>query len=145
MSGEFGQLNGASASIDAANPLPVAVISGGGGPSTVAVSSVAGTVATQANRSATGTPTTVAGNASSVTLLAANAARLGATIVNDSSAILYLLLKTGGTASSSVYTYQLPPAGTVPAVLELPFGYTGDVIGIWASATGNARVTEFTA
>lgn len=109
---------------------------------TVAVS---GTVATQSNRSATGTETNVASSASSVTLLASNANRLGAVIVNDSTQILYVLLQTGGTASATVYTFQMAPAGIVPSILEIPFGYTGAVIGIWAAANGSARVTEFTA
>jgi hypothetical protein len=30
------------------------------------------------------------------------------------------------------------------AYYEVPFGYTGRIDGIWASANGNARVTEMT-
>lgn len=126
MSGEFGRLNGASVGINADNPLPVT-----------------GTF-TVSGKSATGTPTAVTSNASSVTVLASNANRLGATIVNDSTSDLYLLLETGGTASTTVFTIHLPPRTTVEAYYEVPFGYTGDVIGIWSSAQGHARVTEFT-
>jgi hypothetical protein len=82
----------------------------------------------------------VAGATSSTSILAANAARLGATVYNDSTAILYLLLGSG-TASTSVYTVQMG-AGSY---YEVPFGYTGAIQGIWASATGNARIAEFTA
>lgn len=100
----------------------------------------------QANpvQAATATLATVAGSASSGTLQASNGARKGLVIVNDSTAILYV--KFGSAASSSSYTYFL--AGSVsgvPATLELPaMVYTGIVTGIWASATGNARITELT-
>lgn len=85
-----------------------------------------------------GTKANVSGSASSVTILAANVGRTGAAITNDSSAILYLDL-TGGTASATSYTVQLA-AG---AYYEIPFYYSGLITGIWASATGAARVTEF--
>ena len=90
---------------------------------------------------ATATLANVAGSASSVTLLAANASRLGAVIMNDSSASLYV--KFGSTASTTSFTYLVVAGGTV----ELPTNavYTGIITGIWASATGSARVTELTA
>lgn len=92
-----------------------------------------------ATPSTTGTLSSVASSASSVTLAAANAARLALVIVNDSTAILYVAF--AATASASSYTYQLQ-AGDI---LEMPApGYTGIVTGIWASATGNARVSEMT-
>lgn len=95
--------------------------------------------------SGTATLANVAGSASSVTLQASNASRKGLVIVNDSTAILYV--KEGSAASTTSYTYFLP--GSVsgnPYTLELPTSivYTGIVTGIWASATGNARVTEQT-
>lgn len=93
------------------------------------------------NVAATGVQTSVASLASSVSVLASNVARKGATVFNDSTAILYLLLVTGGTASTTAYTVQL----VAGAYYEVPFGYTGALIGIWAAANGNARVTEFTA
>lgn len=78
---------------------------------------------------------TVAGSASSVTVLAANTDRVRCVVVNDSSAILYL--KEGTTASTSSFTYKLSAGDTV--IID---DYTGKLDGIWASATGNARVTE---
>jgi hypothetical protein len=87
---------------------------------------------------ATATLSNVAGSASSVTLLALNAVRKGASIHNDSSAILYV--KFGTTASTSSFTVKM----VADAHYEVPFGYTGRIDGIWASATGNARVTEMT-
>lgn len=85
---------------------------------------------------ATGTSTSVASSATNVTLLAANSARVGATIHNDSTAILYL--KLGATASATSFTVKMD-AGDY---FETPFGYTGIIDGIWASANGYARITE---
>lgn len=96
-------------------------------------------------KATTGTATQVAASASSTTVLASNAGRRSAIIVNDSTATLYLLCHTGGTASSSVYTVALPPKGTVGASFVIDNGYSGDVIGIWSAANGNAVVTEFSA
>lgn len=96
-------------------------------------------------RSSTATKATVAASASSVTLLAANTARRGAIIVNDSTVVLYIDL-TGGTASTSSYSAVLGGSAAAPfEFYEVPFGYNGLITGIWASATGNARVTEFVA
>lgn len=72
-------------------------------------------------------------------LLQYNPLRKGGTIYNDSAAILYLLLGVG-TATSSNFTVQVPPNG----YYELPFSYAGPVRGVWSSATGSARVTEYT-
>lgn len=92
-------------------------------------------------RSTTPTQTSVASSASSVSLLAANNARKGATITNDSTAILYL--KLGATASTTSYTVTLNGAVAAPFVYyEVPYGYVGAIDGIWASANGNARITE---
>jgi hypothetical protein len=107
----------------------------------VDVASVAGTVTTKELRAATPTVTTVADTASSTTLLASNANRLGATIANDSSAVLYV--KFGTTASATDYTARLVRY----AYLEVPFNYTGRIDGIWATDPGDgaARITELAA
>jgi hypothetical protein len=89
--------------------------------------------------SSTATQTSVAGATSSTSLLASNAARLGATVYNDSTAILYLLLGSG-TASTSAYSVQVGAGG----YYEVPFGYTGAIKGIWSAAAGTARLTELT-
>lgn len=98
------------------------------------------TVTVPVSTSSTGTKSNVGSSASSVTILAANANRKGATIYNDSTQILYLDL-SGGTASSSSYSTQVGSQ----QLFELPGPtiYTGLITGIWASANGNARVTEF--
>lgn len=88
----------------------------------------------------TGATTSVASSATTVTLLAANSARLGATVYNDSTQVLYLLLGAG-TASASVYTVQIA-AGSY---YEVPFRFTGVLTGLWASANGSARITAITA
>lgn len=105
---------------------------------------VAGTVAVSSLPASTATLSNVASSASSVTLLAANASRKGATIVNDSASVLYV--KFGAAASATSYSYYLPGlnASSVPATLEVPFRCTDIITGIWVSATGSARVTEFT-
>jgi hypothetical protein len=74
-----------------------------------------------------------------VAILASNSSRLGATIYNDSTAALYLLLASGS-ASATNFTVKVAADG----YYEVPFGYTGAIDGVWASnASGNARVTEF--
>jgi hypothetical protein len=99
---------------------------------------VSGTFSTTPQTSTTATTSSVAGSASSTTLLSSNTSRIGATISNDSTAALYL--KLGTTASTSSYTIKL----LTDDYYEVPFAYTGRIDGIWASATGNARITELT-
>lgn len=88
-----------------------------------------------------GTITSVISSITSVTILASNASRKGMTVYNDSTAILYLAL-TSGAASTTAYTIQM----AANSYYEIPFEqmYTGTITGIWASANGNARVTELT-
>lgn len=94
------------------------------------------TGASSAPGAASSTTTSVPSSATVVPILASNAARKGATVHNDSSAVLTLKLGSGASASS--YTTKLA-AG---AYYEVPFGYTGIITGLWASANGNAVVTE---
>ncbi len=82
--------------------------------------------------------TTVPGSTSSQVILAANAARKGATVYNASTATLYLDLEP--TASTSTYSALLVPGG----YYEVPFGYTGVIAGVWSAANGNALVRELT-
>jgi hypothetical protein len=98
-------------------------------------------VATQGSRAATGTQTNVVSTTGSVTLLASNTSRLGAMVFNNSTSPLYVLLKTGGTVSTTAFTNQIASSG----YYEVPFGFTGALIGIWSSANGTACVTELTA
>jgi hypothetical protein len=102
--------------------------------------SIAATVATQRVRSGTATVSSVADTSSSTTLLASNANRLGASIQNTSSAVLYI--KLGTTASASDFTVRLAQYD----YYEVPDGYTGRIDGIWASDPndGAAKITELT-
>lgn len=105
---------------------------------TVTANAGTGTFNTKQVRSSSPSQSTVASSASNVTILASNANRLGATIYNDSSAILYL--KLGSTASTTSFTIKMQ----AESYYEVPFNYTGIIEGLWASATGNARITELT-
>lgn len=96
---------------------------------------------TTSGKSSTSTVTQVASSASSVTLKASNAARVKLFVFNDSTQVLYL--KLGATASTTSFTLKVDPQG----YWELPGDgqiYTGTVDAIWASANGNAYVTELT-
>lgn len=90
------------------------------------------------NQCGTGTQTSVAGSATNITLLAANTQRLGASIYNDSTALLYVRFQA--TATTSNFSVKMQP----DSLLLVPCGYTGIIDGIWSSATGSARVSEFT-
>jgi len=76
--------------------------------------------------------------AGGVQLLAANQARLGMYVFNDSTAALYLAYAQ--TATASAYTVQISPGG----FFEMPPNpvYIGVIFGIWAAANGSARITE---
>lgn len=91
----------------------------------------------------TATVSSVAASASSVVLFAEVEPNLADTrsIYNDSTAVLYV--KQGATASTTSFTVKMLPGD----LYEFPRGkgggiYTGVVHGIWASATGSARLTE---
>ncbi len=122
-------VDGVATDVSAGNPLPV---------------TVSGTITVSETPAGTSTTSNVASSASNVTILAANTARLGATIANDSTAILYL--KLGSASSATSYTVQM--AGSTSGGIsyyEVPFRYTGIITGTWATANGNARVDELTA
>jgi hypothetical protein len=61
-------------------------------------------------------------------------------IYNDSNQVLYL--KFGATASATSFTVYMLPGAYYEQTDQC---YTGVIDGIWASANGNARVTEITA
>lgn len=85
------------------------------------------------------TLSSVASSASSVTILAANPARRGASIANTSTAILYLWIGGGTATATTGHSVQM----AANTYFELPYGYTGAITGIWASANGRANVTEY--
>lgn len=63
------------------------------------------------------------------TLLAANASRVGAVIVNEGPDTLYL--KLGVTASATSYSYAMAALG----VVETPYKYTGRIDAFFATGT----------
>lgn len=97
---------------------------------------------TMANTSSsTGSLTTVAATTTNnTTLLANNANRKGMMVYNESTAVMYLSF--AATCSPSTYSVQVPPN----SLFEMPTPpvYTQVITCVWASATGNARVTELT-
>lgn len=97
------------------------------------------TLTTAEVRPATSTVTSVASSASSVSLLASNTSAKLRTFYNDSTQVLYI--KFGATASTTSYTVQVAAGGYYEVPQPL---YTGAIDGIWASANGNARITEVT-
>jgi hypothetical protein len=97
-------------------------------------------VTTTQSPTATNTLTGVSASATSVSLLAANSRRKGATIANsDTSVDLFIRLGASAAAISSG-SYKVMLRGG--QYYELPFGWTGAVQGIWRAATGFANVDE---
>jgi hypothetical protein len=89
----------------------------------------------------TGSCTNVASAVADTSLLATNKLRLGASVYNDSTGILYLKLGTGASATS--FTVKMVAGG----FYELPsrkdgLPYNGPINGYWSVANGYARVTE---
>jgi hypothetical protein len=102
----------------------------------VATSPKGDPLSTKEQRAGLSVVTSVAAAVADTALFALNVNRLGAAITNDSTALLYLKLGTGASATS--HTVQIPRGG----YYEIPFGYTGPVNGYWTAATGSARCTE---
>lgn len=108
-------------------------------PSVGASDSASGLTVTRLGGGHTATRTSVTSTVTNgTTLLAANVLRIGATVYNESTAILYLALGSAGTTTD--YTAQLQ-AG---AFYEVPYGFDGLINGVWQSANGFARITELT-
>lgn len=130
-----------------ANPIAIGGVGASAAPSAVTTGNhsrvwldLNGAVINTPRPSTSGGPANVAGSATSVTLIASNVLRKGFTIFNDSSALLYV--KFGATASSTSHHVQM----VALSYYESPAGFTynGVIDGIWASATGSARIGEFT-
>lgn len=89
----------------------------------------------------TATISTVASQDTNITILAANANRIGATIFNNDTGLLYI--KFGATATATTSNTACIAAGgyyEVPAPV-----YRGIIDGIWTtSGSGSANVTELT-
>lgn len=87
---------------------------------------------------ASATLANVTASASTQTVLASAAGRMGASFQNESTATLYL--KYGATASLTSYSVAIPPNG----YFELPQPcYSGTIDGISSAANGTIRVTSW--
>jgi hypothetical protein len=95
-------------------------------------------ITTSTAHSSTNNITNIAASTTNTLLLASNSIRLGATIYNDSAALLYISL--GSVATLNDYTIKLFPLG----YYEVPYGFIGAVDGFWSSAIGFAKVGELT-
>lgn len=89
----------------------------------------------------TGTMTSVAITTSSVSLLAANAARKGWSVMNDSTKTIYIAM--GATATTSAYTVRIASNAYYESLGERVYVGAISVIGA-TGVTGNAAVTEYT-
>lgn len=94
---------------------------------------------TASSGAATAVHTNVAASLTSVTLLAANAGRRGATVYNDSTA--EMLLRLGMPVSATDFTLRMGPE----SFFEVPFNWIGAITGMWTAATGTARIEELSA
>lgn len=121
------------------NSVIHALTSAGGGTYVDVKATPSGALVTAPASPTANARTSVAGAAVDTLILASNTSRLGATVFNDSTAILYLALGTAA-ASLTDYTVQM----VAKAYYEVPYNYTGQIRGIWASATGSARIGELT-
>jgi hypothetical protein len=92
-------------------------------------------------KAATATRTSVNDSGTSVTILASNANRKGAVVLNTSSATLFLAL---GTVAASLTDYTAKVF--TDQLYEIPACFTGPIQGIWDTDPndGGARVTELT-
>lgn len=107
-------------------------------PQTFAIEPIVNTGAS----SNTATQTNVSASASSVTILAANAARRAASILNLGTSNLFIKIG-GGTATTTTANSVLIAANSY---FELPQPvYTGAITGIWSATGGSgANITEYT-
>jgi hypothetical protein len=72
-----------------------------------------------------------------VALVAANNKRIGTTVVNRSTATLYL--DVAQQVSPEDFLVEIPPG----AYYEMPFSIVGGLWGIWTSTTGKALIRDF--
>lgn len=81
--------------------------------------------------------TSVNASMSSVQILAENESRLGATLYNNSTSNLYLLLGTGLASATNFSVIMIPGA-----YFETPYNYNGIINGAWEIAQGTVLCTE---
>ena len=99
---------------------------------------ISGTVTANPQTSSTATLTSVAASTTTESLLASNSSRKALSLYNDSISAVYVAF--AATASSSAYSVKMQPN----SFFENSILYQGAVSGIWVTATGNMRITEYT-
>jgi hypothetical protein len=104
---------------------------------TMPLSRVGASVTVTPLTSASVNASSVAAEDEPVVILAANSNRKGASIINASTATLYIEL--GASVSSTDYVVDLHQGD----YYEVPFGYVGLIMGVWSEQVGNAYVREF--
>ena len=87
----------------------------------------------------TATLTQVASSVTTVVLHAANTARKGFLVFNDSTANLFMAF--AATSTTAAYTVKIAAGGFYECIAPI---YTGAISGIWDAANGNAVITELT-
>lgn len=80
---------------------------------------------------------TINASTTNVLLVSSSYSRKGLTIWNNSSSNLYI--DYASDVSASYFAIKILPNGSY----ELPYGYTGEIHGIWDAATGQAFIREF--
>lgn len=84
----------------------------------------------------------VAASTSSQQLMVENVSRIEDTLVNDSTSDLYIFEGTGQ-ASTTRFTYLIPGKTDARGLsYYVASDWKGAVQGVWASATGAARITK---
>lgn len=94
-------------------------------------------LATEETRSGFATPSNVTASTTSQLFFSSSSARRLATIYNDSTAVLYVIFGSGA-ASSTSFTVKMAP----DSYYEVPEVFRGQISGVWATATGSARITQ---
>ncbi len=89
--------------------------------------------------SSTTNSTLIPAGTSSTQILAANTARLAASVVNDSTSSSLFLSLNGVAASYTAWNYKVGPG----SVWTPPINFTGVVYGVWDIAVGQALTTEY--
>ena len=112
-------------------------------PASLGAKSASASLAVAPAFAATSTLANVASSATSVTLLAANNNRKTVIIVNDSTSDLYIAWSSSAASTTNYSVFLAGKVGNTPSFTSFSGeDYSGQITGIWASANGNARITE---
>lgn len=123
-------------------PQPIKLTQDGTNFATVMVPSSGNNALATIQTCATGTITSVAVANTDTLLLAVNTNRRGAIIYNDTSSAILKIGFSTSTITTTNFSVQISAGG----FFEVPFGYTGQVRGLWSVNEGGssgARITEF--